>query len=129
MAGRPRKYASHAERQAAYEERKKNLTKFNQRVNFVSGEVDRLAIVHLLRDGGVEMTESKVEGGLYFIRTENFPYAGIKPWLEEETEKRAWQSRMQKHIQGLLEPTGLKFRIFPSAKVHESCLVIAIWLS
>lgn len=126
--GRPRVHSSNAEKQKAYREKQKSVTKFQQEA-IRNGDVDRIAIMRILRDGCVELTKTEMSDDIWFVRTEHFPYQShLRGWYENEMEKSKWQQHLKRHIQSLLEPLGLKYSIFPSGHVFESCLVIAITL-
>lgn len=107
----------------------KSVTKF-QNEGIRNGEFDRIAIRRILNDGCVNLSDSVISGDIWFVRTENFPDDHrLRVWYENEQEKVKWQRHLKAHIQSLLDPLGMKYSIFPSARVFESCLVIAITLT
>jgi hypothetical protein len=128
--GRPRIFATPAEKQKAYRQRQKNVTKFEDAQKRNGGKIDPLAIVRILRDGCVELKDSprNMSNDYFFsFRTEDFPYNSVlKGWLELETEKRKWQNHLKQHIQGLLDPLEIEYHVFPAGWPHESGLVIWI---
>lgn len=119
-------YASSAERQKAYRQRKRVTN--DREIAKRNVETNRLEIVRALLNAGIELKHSYIVGDIWFAHTQDEPYGGLKPWIEEEAERLKWIACMKRHIQAALEPLGVDFYVFSACGPHEKHLTISVTL-